>query len=226
MRYLLRIVLRGSAVTLPMVVTAWILWSALEWLNHVGLKLLEWISMPIPEIPGTGLIVMLATLLVIGLLFQINPISWLFQELEDWLLRFPVVKTLYGAVKDFAGMFEGKKKQSQQVVLVNMPGQGTAVGFITSPETPLAVSKVMPEQDLVTVYLPMSYMVGGYTLFLPRTQITPVDWSFEDAMRFALTAGVSQSTSRLSKGSNPDKSSDKNDENTDKNRNSAIKQAG
>lgn len=225
MRYLLKIVLRGSAVTLPMVVTAWILWSALEWLNHVGLRLLEWIALPIPEIPGTGLIVMLATLLVIGLLFQINPISWLFQELEDWLLRFPVVKTLYGAVKDFAGMFEGKKKQSQQVVLVNMPGQGTAVGFITSPEPPTAVSKVMPDQDLVTVYLPMSYMVGGYTLFLPRTQVTPVDWSFEDAMRFALTAGVSQSTSRAARGINPEKSPDKTDENTDQDRSTAIKQA-
>ena len=223
MRYLLKILLRGSAVTLPIVVTAWILWSALEWLNHVGLQLLNWIALPIPDVPGTGLAVMLVSLLIIGLLFQINPVSWLFQELEDWLLRFPVVKTLYGAVKDFAGMFEGKKKQAQQVVLVNMPGAGTAVGFITSPEIPAAVGKVMPAgaDDMVTVYLPMSYMVGGYTLFLPRSAVTVVDWSFEDAMRFAITAGVSQSTSRVIKGNN----SEKNDEKTDQDRNATIKQA-
>ena len=41
----------------------------------------------------------------------------------------------------------------------------------------------------------MSYMVGGYTLFIPRSRLTPVNWSFEDAMRFDLTAGVSQKPS-------------------------------
>jgi uncharacterized membrane protein len=212
MRYLLRLVLRGSAVTLPMVVTAWVLWSALSWLNGIGMQLLDLAGVSIPLVPGRGLVVMLGTLLVVGMLFQINPVSWLFQELEDWLLRFPVVKTLYGAVKDFAGMFDGKKKQAQQVVLVNMPGQGMLVGFITSPEIPYPVNQAFADQDLVTVYLPMSYMVGGYTLFLPRQQITPVDWSFEDAMRFAITAGVSQSTSRVKDSLNKTGNSEKSDQ--------------
>lgn len=221
MRYLLRLVLRGSAATLPMVVTAWVLWSALSWLNEIGMQLLDLSGVSIPLVPGRGLAVMLGTLLTVGVLFQINPVSWLFQELEDWLLRFPVVKTLYGAVKDFAGMFDGKKKQAQQVVLVNMPEQGMLVGFVTSPEIPYPVSQAFADQDLVTVYLPMSYMVGGYTLFLPRRQITPVDWSFEDAMRFAITAGVSQSTSRV-------KSSDKtgNSEKSDQSRSPQVKEAG
>jgi uncharacterized membrane protein len=212
MRYLLRLVLRGSAVTLPMVVTAWVLWSALSWLNEIGMQLLDLSGISIPLVPGRGLAVMLGTLLIVGMLFQINPVSWLFQELEDWLLRFPVVKTLYGAVKDFAGMFDGKKKQAQQVVLVNMPGQGMLVGFITSPEIPHPVNQAFAGQDLVTVYLPMSYMVGGYTLFLPRQQITPVDWSFEDAMRFAITAGVSQSTSRVKDSLNKTGNSEKSDQ--------------
>jgi uncharacterized membrane protein len=38
----------------------------------------------------------------------------------------------------------------------------------------------------------MSYMVGGFTVFLPETKIKRLDWSFEEAMRFAITAGVSQ----------------------------------
>jgi uncharacterized membrane protein len=42
----------------------------------------------------------------------------------------------------------------------------------------------------VAVYLPMSYQVGGYTLFLPRSALTPIDMSREDAMRFILTAGL------------------------------------
>jgi uncharacterized membrane protein len=38
----------------------------------------------------------------------------------------------------------------------------------------------------------MSYQIGGYTLLLPRSYLTPVDMSFEDAMRFVITAGVSR----------------------------------
>ena len=101
-------------------------------------------------------------------------------------------------------MFDQEKRQhSQQTVLVDIPGQGRLVGFITSTRTPQAVIDASDGEELVAVYLPMSYMVGGYTLFLPRAQVTEVDWSFEDAMRFTLTAGVSQSQAR------PRSSSDK-----------------
>ncbi|WP_369855019.1 DUF502 domain-containing protein [Candidatus Thalassolituus haligoni] len=199
MPYLARVLLKGSVVVLPLVITAWLLWSTLLWLDNIGLELLSWTGLEIDSassgIPGFGLIVMLVSLFVVGLLIQFNPINWLHTYLEDTLLRFPVVKTLYGAVKDFTVMFDGQKKQPQPVVLVDMPGQGTLVGFITNQNVPAVVQQTRPEQPLVAVYLPMSYMVGGYTLFLPKAQLTQVDWSFEEAMRFAITAGVSQSQS-------------------------------
>jgi uncharacterized membrane protein len=43
----------------------------------------------------------------------------------------------------------------------------------------------------VAVYLPMSYQIGGYTTMIPRSAIQPVDMSIEEAMRFAVTAGMS-----------------------------------
>jgi len=42
----------------------------------------------------------------------------------------------------------------------------------------------------VLVYLPMSYMIGGYTVLVPRSLVRPVSMSMEDALRFTLTAGV------------------------------------
>lgn len=194
-RFLLQPLVKGSMVVLPLLVTVWLLWSALEWLNGLGLQLLAHIGLD-SLFPGMGLLLMLVALLAIGLLFQFNPVSWLYQYVEDALLRFPLVKTLYGAVKDFAAMFDQEKQRGQQVVLVDVPGQGQLLGFITASKIPQAVQNVNPEEDLVTVYLPMSYMVGGYTLFVPRSRLTILDWSFEDAMRFALTAGVSQSQAR------------------------------
>ena len=182
-------------VVLPLLVTVWFLGAAFTWLNELGHHTLTLLQIP-DLFPGMGLALMIGTLLVVGILFQFNPVSWLYQYVEDLLMRFPLVKTLYGAVKDFAAMFDQQKNTNQQVVLINIGELGQAVGFITSDHIPPAIKKTQTTQDLVSVYLPMSYMVGGYTLFIPRSQLTPVDWSFEDAMRFALTAGVSQSQAR------------------------------
>jgi len=195
-RLLLQPLVKGAMVVIPLLVTVWLLWSALLWLNNLGNQALGYISLE-SLFPGMGMLLMLATLLVVGLLFQFNPVSWLYQYVEDALLRFPLVKTLYGAIKDFAAMFDREKQQDhQQVVLLNLPGQGQLIGFITSTRVPPAISEAQGQSDLVAVYLPMSYMVGGYTAFMPRSELTELDWSFEDAMRFVLTAGVSQSQAR------------------------------
>lgn len=187
--------IKGSIVVLPLIITVWLLWSTLFWLNTLGTSLIVMLHLP-NLFPGMGLLLMLAGVLTVGLLFQFNPVSWLYQYVEDALLRFPLVKTLYGAIKDFANMFEHKENRAQQVVLVDIGTVGKAVGFITSGQIPKSLEGHLDSQQVVAVYLPMGYMIGGYTLFVPRERLTVVDWSFEDAMRFTLTAGVSQSEAR------------------------------
>lgn len=192
---LLKPLIKGAMVVLPLLVTAWVLWSAFLWLNQLGMDVLALLHLP-SLFPGLGLVLMIVTLLIVGVLFQFNPVSWLYQYFEDLVLRFPVVKTLYGAVKDFAGMFEKKDQSEQQVVLVDIGNLGQAVGFITANHVPSALKEHYQQDEMVSVYMPMSYMVGGYTLFIEKSKLTPVNWSFEDAMRFALTAGVSQTQAR------------------------------
>ncbi|MBE0482580.1 MAG: DUF502 domain-containing protein [Bacterioplanes sp.] len=193
-RWLMKSFLKGAMVVLPLLITAWLLWSTLLWLNQIGLNALAWLGLHNSPIPGLGLILMLLSVLMVGLLFQFNPISWLYERIENTLLRFPIVRTLYGAIKDFAEMFDRDKQQNQPVVLVTLPGGTQAVGFITSQKLPDVLQKTGANNDpRVAVYLPMSYMVGGYTLIVAQSQLESLDWSFEDAMRFALTAGVSQS---------------------------------
>lgn len=187
--------IKGSIVALPILITGWLLWSTLLWLNSFGTDLIMLLSLP-NLFPGMGLLLMIIGLVIIGLLFQFNPVSWIYHYFEDLLLRFPLVKTLYGAIKDFANMFDQQEDKDQQVVLVDIENLGKAVGFITSGQTPNSLDDALAGKDMVAVYLPMSYMIGGYTLFVPRERITVVDWSFEDAMRFTLTAGVSQSEAR------------------------------
>ena len=201
-RLILQLLVKGSIVVLPLVVTAWLLWSALAWLNTMGAELLTLLHIP-SFFPGFGMLIIISVLLTIGLLFQFNPVSWMYQYFEDMLMRFPLVKTLYGAVKDFTKMLDTQGQQKHPVVLLDITGMGQIVGFVTATQLPKPVKDSQNSEDeLVAVYLPMSYMVGGYTLFIPRSRLTPGNWSFEDAMRFALTAGVSQSQARERMGMN------------------------
>lgn len=196
-RLLLRPFIKGSMVLLPLLVTVWLVWSVLSSLNDLGVQALQLLHADLLLFPGMGVVVMLLLLLVVGLAFQLNPINWVYEYIEDTFLRMPVLKTLYGAVKDFAAMFDGDKAQAQQVVIVDMPNVGQLVGFVTSTTAPEPVKSLGSEyNDLIAVYFPMSYMVGGYTLFLEKERLTYVDWSVEDAMRFAVTAGISQSKAR------------------------------
>jgi uncharacterized membrane protein len=41
------------------------------------------------------------------------------------------------------------------------------------------------------VYFPMSYQIGGYTLYMPRERLKPLDITVEEGMRLVLTGGIS-----------------------------------
>jgi uncharacterized membrane protein len=191
--------LKGSLIVFPVLITIWVIWSLVRWIDKLGQRALEPFLLDHLIFPGSGLIIVVLILVAVGLLFQFNYINWIFSKIEKYLMKFPLVKTVYSAMKDLAGMFDNNKDSEQQVVLVDMQasGLGYIVGMITNSSLPSAINNTLnknttSEKQLVAVYLPMSYMVGGYTILVERDKVQIIDWSFEEAMRFALTAGVSQ----------------------------------
>jgi uncharacterized membrane protein len=118
------------------------------------------------------------------------PDEWyrLFGWLEWLMLEIPLVRSVYSAMRDLLGMFAGHEESAMQVVAVSLPGNMRLLGFIT--RTDFADLPGIAGADEVAVYLPMSYQLGGYTLFVPKSAVTPVDMSREDAMKFILTAGL------------------------------------
>ncbi len=193
MRFISNIILKGLATILPVGLTLYLVyWFSLSMEN----LLRPMIKGLIPEsyyIPGMGLVAGVVALFFFGLLVN----AWIFQRLirlgESILERIPLIKSVYGGLRDFMEFFSSsaQRKEMQQVVLVNVADMHL-LGFITQQNV-----KQLPESidddDLVSVYLPMSYQIGGYTVYIPRKRLTPVDISMEDAMRQILTAGLSQS---------------------------------
>lgn len=203
-RRLTRTFLTGLFVLLPIMVTL----AVVMWLIGVAETVLGgFIKVLLPSnayLPGMGLIVSLVLILVVGLLMQAIFFRELITWLEDQLERIPLIKTVYSAVKDLTGFFSragGGAKRFGQVVQVQIPGVPIRLlGFVTLEDLAGAGLPTPPGEDTVAVYLPMSYQIGGYTVLLPRSYLTPLDMGMEEAMRFLITAGLSRADTQDKNG--------------------------
>lgn len=186
-----KLFLKGLVITIPVTLTLAIIW----WMAAGSERLLgDLLKAILPDgwyLPGMGLVSALVLIVLVGLLTHVLIFQKLFEWGEALLNRLPVVKTIYTALKDFiAYLSPGGTKQFSRVVLVKLPGSDAQLlGFVTR-ESLLGLPLETGLEQAIAVYLPMSYMIGGYTLFLPRSAVTPVDMPFEQAMRLTLTGGV------------------------------------
>lgn len=204
-----KLFLKGLAVVIPAVLTLAILW----WLARGAERLLGGMLIRVlPEgwyIPGMGVVSAVAITILIGLLTHVIVFQKLFAIGDAILHRLPLVKTIYSAIKDFIGYLSPDSKVAMsKVVLVRIPGQDfEQIGFVTREDfSQLPLSPTVEEP--IAVYLPMSYQIGGYTLFLPRSCLTPVDLSFEEGMKLVLTGAVSRENSAALADKTPERGSE------------------
>src|SRR4030095_7948389 len=101
---------------------------------------------------------------------------------ESFLARIPIVKTIFGAFKDITQFLPagGKEGDLTRVVLWRC-GSAQLVGFVTEEHVSPRLFGDNPS-GIVAVYFPMSYQIGGYTLYLPGAELTENDLSVHDAM--------------------------------------------
>jgi len=188
-----KLFLKGLAVVIPISLTMAILW----WLAREAEQILGGLLQSfLPEgwyIPGMGVISAVAITILVGLLTHVILFQKLFAIGDTLLNRLPLVKTIYSALKDFIGYLSPDSQMAlSKVVLVKVPGQEfEQLGFVMREDfsrLPLPLTVDEP----IAVYLPMSYQIGGYTLFLPRSCLTPVDLSFEEGMKLVITGAISR----------------------------------
>jgi len=194
MRKIWNTVLTGLVAILPLGLTAYVIY----WLALAAERLFSpAIRLVLPERfywPGLGLLTGIVLLYFVGLAVNAYVVSRLLRMSDALFARIPVVKTIYLAIRDFTRFFpssSGKGSDLQRVVLVPF-GPGKAIGFVTAESGDMLRRSGAPE-ELIAVYLPMSYMVGGYTIFLPRDQVEPTSLPVEEGMRIALMGGVRSS---------------------------------
>jgi uncharacterized membrane protein len=183
--------LRGLVIVLPIGFTTWLLWWIGSSVEALLRKLILLVIEPAHYRPGMGIAAALVLLLAAGTLFNALIVQSALGAWERFVERIPVVKTIYGAARDFTKLLPagGRRRDLQRVVLARFGG-AQVIGFVTQDDA--AELGIVESRDaLVAVYFPMSYQIGGYTALVPRGSLVPLDLPVEAAMRMVLTGGVS-----------------------------------
>jgi len=195
MRQLGRLFLQGLAATLPLALTVYVLW----WLGSAAERGFGGIlRASLPEgayVPGLGVVLGVGVMIAIGIVLRAWWARSVWLGIEGLLGHIPLVKTIYGPVKDLMTFFaEGdRKRQLSQVVMVRIGEPPLQLMGLVTKDDAQEVTGRDADADQIAVYLPMSYQIGGFMVLVPRDAVEYLELSVEDALRAVVTAGLSNS---------------------------------
>ncbi len=182
----------GLLILVPLAITLWVLNLIVTTMDQTLLLLPASIRNEAPfNIPGMGVILTLAIVLVVGILGR----NFIGKHLVVWwevlLARIPIVSTIYSSVKQVSDtLFSPSGQAFRKAVLVEFPRQGVwAVGFVVgSPGAPLQRPLT---GEHASVYVPTApNPTSGYILIVPIGQIVDLDISVDEALKFVVSMGV------------------------------------
>ena len=189
-QHVMRTILRGLVTVIPVAATLYlVVWLAIsaEWFMGLAVRIVlpdEWYW------PGMGLALTLPLLYGIGWAFD----HWLLREFigatESLLARTPLVNKVFHAVQDVISYFSrDRNRDFDQVVSLELAGV-TVLGLVTRDDLS-DLPAGLRSNDRLAVYIPGSYQIGGFTVNVPRDRLTAVAMSVEDALRYAVSGGMS-----------------------------------
>lgn len=181
---------KGLLVVIPIGLTIYfVVWAVKALDASLNLSDLLWTdkSGEPHYIPGLGLLSVIVLIMLAGLFVTSFITQPIYNWMERWLKRFPVFSFIYGSIKDFTEAFVGDEKKFDKPVLIEMNDTGVKkIGFLTQKD----LKKIgLPGE--VAVYVPFSYSFAGQLYVVPADKITPLKMKASEAMKFAVSGGVS-----------------------------------
>ena len=184
----------GLLVWIPLIITVWVLNLLNGWMD-ASLLLIPKAYRPETllgfYVPGVGVILTAALLFVTGLLTANLLGRRLVLLWESLLARIPVVKTIYGGVKQVSDtLFSGKGQAFRKALLVRYPHQGAwAVAFQTGHPSG-QIAEIL-EGDHVSVFIPTTpNPTSGFFMIMPKKDVIELDMSVDAALKYIISMGV------------------------------------
>ena len=142
-------------------------------------------------IPGMGLVSAIILIFGFGLLMQIYITQYLNDLLNRTISRLPLIGDIYASLQSIVKyLTKDASEGGEEVVMVRIEHMDMELlGIVTRKDfkdTPDGVG----HEAWLSVYLPMSYQVGGYTVYIPESRVRHVNMTPKQALKWALIAGI------------------------------------
>src|SRR5919106_2925308 len=187
--------LAGVIVTAPIGITVLLIWQFITFLDsQVGSLLPDRYN---PElylpfsVPGLGLLITIAFLTLVGFLAAGLAGRTLVRIGDRLLSRMPVVRSVYGTLKQiFETVLAQSSRSFREVVLVEYPRRGIgAIAFVTGSSHDENPSSA--QDELVNVFLPTTpNPTSGFLLFVPRKDLVHLDMTVEEGIKLVISGGI------------------------------------
>lgn len=181
----------GVLITAPVGLTLYLAWNFIVWMDDIVTPYLPaWMNFS-DTVPGVGLIAALVVLTSIGALMNGVIGSYFTNILEVFLVRVPVVKTIYTVIKQVLHTALADQATAfREAVMVEFPRKGIWVmGFVTSRDRE-AVDKATG-QKMVSVLVPTTpSLSSGYVIFVPESEVKPVDIPPDQVLKMVISGGL------------------------------------
>jgi uncharacterized membrane protein len=190
-----KVFLKGLLTLLPLVLSIYLLAWCISGLEKITNHLLLWFLPDFLYVPGMGILLGLILVFALGLVMEIPMARYIHEKLEVPFTSVPLVKSIYFSIKDLAAFVvptDGHRRG--QAVMVRIPNFDLRlIGIMTRSDT----EGLPPDLfGMVAVYMPMSYQIGGFVMFVPKAWVEPIEMNVEEAMRHTLTAWMPTPSNR------------------------------
>src|SRR5690349_15095759 len=191
--------LTGLIVAGPVAITLYLTWWFVTWVDGIVRPFVPVAYRPetyLPfGLPGSGLIVAVVALTLLGFLAA-NLIGRTLVDLGERLLgRMPVVRAIYRSLKQvFETLFSGKGSSFRRVGLVEFPSPGMWSIVLISQSPSMEISSRIPgEEEHISVFLPCApNPTTGFFFYVPKSKVIEVEMNAEEAATLIMSCGVVQ----------------------------------
>lgn len=188
-RFITKHFFQGILVLLPISLTVYISVNVFQAVDHLGRNVLgQWV--PDPEsnlLTGFGFIATVLFIVLVGYFSSLWIGGHLFRWIETIFIRSPLIKTIYGLIRDTVHSIFGEKKFLSRVVLLDLPNLGyKRLGFVTQEP----ITFVDGEEEKIVVYMPHSFQVSGEMILISKKSVKFLDIPPEIALKLIMSAGI------------------------------------
>lgn len=199
LRRLQRALITGIIVLGPLVVTLWLIWYAITWVDGILVRLFPPIAGILPYfVPGFGILGLVGLLIFLGMIARGMVGRFITQAVGQVMGGVPLVRSMYAALRElFTRILSPESEAFREVVLVPFPhADMRSIGFVARREFPSPLGEGASAR--VAVFIPTApNPTSGLLLFFPPSDLEPLPYTIDSAIRLIVSCGLARETGSL-----------------------------